>query len=620
PHLKQGVTIWRYKPWNSWSKPIAITDATKMEASDVQFFYWQYNDGLFGAAVPLSGNGFRTTIGSLPGKWGSKAISYAENKNIKEVPAMAIAFGKNPYELFSRIYLIALKEMGMPENTLSKKKLPGPLQYIGWCTWNSSDMGKNLNEEHIIEGVKTFTEKKFPLGFVLIDDGWFQHQHSQLQSLLPDSNKFPNGFKPLIDKLKKQYRIKYVGVWHAFNGYWNGIDPASALGLQNKNKMFSWTQHERVDVENSPTKTYYFLKPEGYNLYNFYSSMHSYLKNEGVDFIKVDNQLAVERMAVNNYPIFNLSQKMHAALYQSANKYFNGAVINCMDMTADAYLNFGTSAVARSVEDYFPYEKNENYNLQRGNAAAHVLQALYNGLYFSQMVYTDLDMFQSHNPNAVFHALARTLNNGPIYLTDKPGEQNFEILNKLVFSDGRSIRAHTALLPVEDCLFQLQSPSLFKAFSKVRNAGLLALFNAADTDKVSGSYKLADVNGLQGKNFAMYEYFSGKLNIAKATDSFGIELTRMGYELVYAVPVKNEFAAFGLVSKYNAPATILNEQWKGKEIAIQLYEGGSFKAYSKHIPLVVLVNGKKVDFTYEHQLLNFDIPMSSKPVVTIKWY
>ena len=47
-----------------------------------------------------------------------------------------------------------------------------------------------------------------------------------------------------------------------------------------------------------------------------------------------------------------------------------------MDMTAEAYLNFGSSAVARTSEDYFPYEADENYNLQKGNAAAHVLQAI----------------------------------------------------------------------------------------------------------------------------------------------------------------------------------------------------------------------------------------------------
>ena len=88
PELRQGVTIWRYKPWNSWTKPIAVTDATKMEDWDVQFFYWQYEDNIYGAAVPLSGNGFRTTLGSQGNKWGSKAMSYANDKS-KEIPCMA---------------------------------------------------------------------------------------------------------------------------------------------------------------------------------------------------------------------------------------------------------------------------------------------------------------------------------------------------------------------------------------------------------------------------------------------------------------------------------------------------------------------------------------------------
>jgi hypothetical protein len=86
PSLKQGVTLWRYKPWNSWTKPVALTEATKMEAWDVQFFYWQYSDGLYGAAVPLSGKGFRTTLGSHQNQWGSKAVSYADNGTYTRCP------------------------------------------------------------------------------------------------------------------------------------------------------------------------------------------------------------------------------------------------------------------------------------------------------------------------------------------------------------------------------------------------------------------------------------------------------------------------------------------------------------------------------------------------------
>ncbi|MBC7745587.1 MAG: alpha-galactosidase [Flavobacterium sp.] len=620
PDLKQGLTLWRYKPWNSWTKPVTILKATDMADWDVQFFYWQYKDGLYGAAVPLSGNGFRTTLGAEGNKWGSKAVSYADNKGVNEVPAMAIAFGKDPFELFSRIYKTSLVSMGKAENQFANKKLPEPFKYIGWCTWNSSENGKNLSEDHVVEGVKSFTDKKFVLGWVLIDDGWFQHKNSQLQSLLPDPEKFPNGFKPLVSKLKNEYCIKYTGIWHAFNGYWNGIDPDSPLGIEHKNRMFSWKQRENSDDPGSQIKTYYFLKPEGSNQFDFYNKWHKYLKNEGFDFIKVDNQLVAERMAQNNYPIFSLSEKMHKALYKSANGQFSGAVINCMDMTADAYFNFGSSAVARTVEDYFPYKRDENYNLQAGNAAAHILQGIYNCIYFSQMVFTDFDIFQSHNPNAVLHAITRTINNGPIYLTDKPGEQNFNILNRIAFSDGKSIRSETSLLPTEDCLFQVQEPRLFKAYSKVGNKGLLALYNAADADEVTGSFKAADVNGLKGNEFALYEYFSGKLRLAKYDESFNVSLPRMGYQLAYVIPIKNGFAPFGIIDKYNAPATIISDKWIGKKAEVILYEGGNFKAYSSKSPITILVNGKSQKYAYQDQMVTMDIDMQlKKPVLIFMW-
>lgn len=620
PQLKHGVTLWRYKPWNSWTKPIAITDATKMQDWDVQFFYWQYADGVYGAAVPMSGNGFRTTLGSQGNQWGSKSVSYAKTGAVKEIPAMAVAFGKDPYALFERIYQTALTAMGKGENLRAKKTLPEPMNYLGWCTWNSSDNGNKLDEAHVLEGVKTFTDKKFPLGWVLFDDGWFTHQNSQLQSMQPNSKKFPNGFRPLIGQLKSQYGVKYVGVWHAFDGYWNGIDPDSELGKRYEGQLFSWVQRKSPVGEDVSLKTYHFIRPDSDSLVTFFDTWHRYLKGEGIDFIKVDNQLVAERMAQNTYPIFTLSEAIHKAIYRSADKYFNGAVINCMDMTADAYLNFGTSAVARAVEDYFPADRGTTYNLEEGNAAAHVLQAVYNSLYFSQMAIPDFDMFESYNPNAVFHALARTLNNGPIYLTDKPGKQNFDILNRIVLADGKSIRTDTPLLPTEDCLFQVQGPQLFKTYSLVGSAGLLGMFNAADADAVKGSFRPADVRGLKGEQFALFDYFSGKTQLAKQNDSFPVNLPRMGYQLQYVVPVKNGFAAFGLTNKYNAPATIVGEEWAGRQVMVRLYEPGTFKAYATKSPRRVSVKGEALKFSFENNLLTVEIPATvTKPSLVVAW-
>lgn len=617
---KQGVILWRYKPWNSWTKPMPLETASKMPGDDVQFYYWQYKDGVYGAAVPLSGNGFRTTLGSNGTKWGSKAVSYADNKNIDSIPAMAVAFGKDPFELFERIYRTALQAMGRGDNLRVKKKFPGPFNYIGWCTWNASDNGNKLNGDLLLGAAKSFSENHFPLGWMLVDDGWFQNKDKQLQSFVPNPTRFPAGFKPVTDRLKKEFGLKYIGVWHTFNGLWNGIDPDAEVGKHFASSMFSWTQKESQDKEDSPLKTYYFVKPDSDSLNAFYNNWHRYLKQQGFDFVKVDNQLVAERMAVNNYPVFTLSDSMHKALYRSVNKYFNGAIINCMDMTADAYLNFGSSAIARTSEDYFPYEADETYNLQRGNAAAHVLQAIYNAIYFGQMVYPDFDLFQSHNPNAVFHAIARAINCGPIYITDNIGEQKFDVLRPLVFSDGRIIKSATPLLPTEDCLFQVQEARLFKASSMVRDAGLLGIWNAADANEVEGSVKPGDVRNIKGNDFVVYEHFSQSLKTAKRNDSFPVKLNRMDCRLYYVIPVKNGFASLGLTDKYNAPATILKERWDRNKVAITLYEGGTFKAYSAARPSRIMLNGKITsDFIFKDQRLTVNVPKQSRPVITIYW-
>jgi len=41
PEFDRGVALWRYKPWNSWTKPVAIRAIEQMEEWDVQFFYWK---------------------------------------------------------------------------------------------------------------------------------------------------------------------------------------------------------------------------------------------------------------------------------------------------------------------------------------------------------------------------------------------------------------------------------------------------------------------------------------------------------------------------------------------------------------------------------------------------
>ena len=630
PEFATGVEIWRYKPWNSWTKPLRVSspaELSRLNREDVQFFYWKYDDRLYGAAIPLSGNGYRSTLGSEKGKFGCKSLTYTKDAP-GDIPMMAIGFGEDPYKLFESLYSAGLEMMGKSENLRVKKTYPEPLEYIGWCTWNSSLMGKNLDEEHLLEGAATFTNNHFPLGWLLIDDGWFNQEGNRLNAFTPNPEKFPNGLKSLTSKLKSQYGLKYVGIWHAYNGYWNGINPNSKLGERYKSELFNWTQKEGVEVA-SKAVYYSFIKPQSDSLKAFYDQWHKYFLREGFDFIKVDNQLVTERMSLDTYPIGLIAEKMHQALYASVFKNFNGAIINCMDMTNDAFYNFGKSAVARTVEDYFPErDGGVGYKLEKGGPAAHVLMALYNSLYFSQMVYPDFDMFESDNTYGAFHAAARAISGGPVYITDTPGKQKFDVLWPLIDARGRIIRADQPALLTEDCLFQLQDNKPLKAFSFAGKSGLMAVFNAADADQVEGTISPSQIPGLKGESFAVYEFYSNELSVLKKNEEKKITLTRMGNKYFNFVPIENGVALIGLVNKYNAPKTIISSNIGKDKIEVHLLDGksvfihktegdletgdvtinGIFKAILPSKPVSVIINQVPVkDFSYTNGIFAVDV-------------
>ena len=606
PGFHKGVSLWRYGPYYCWSMPVKIDSVGQLEKWDVQFFYWKYSDGIYGAAIPLSGRGYRTTLGQNGGRLGCESVSYYDGVKEENIPQMAIGFGKNPYKLFADIYKYGLRSIGKSQDFITNKTYPKIFDGIGWCSWNASVYGTKLNEHLLLGAAKSFADGVFPVKWFLVDDGWFNDTKGELNSFVPDTSKFPKGFKPVIDKLKSEYHIDYVGVWHTLDGYWNGINPDSPLGREFKDYLFAWPS----DAKSAADK-HYFISPNSKGITKFFDDFHKYLAGQGFSFVKVDNQLVTQAMSPGNFPIFKGAEEIHDALNASVAKYFHDAMINCMDMTPDAYLNFGSTAVARAEDDYWPeYDTSHARNYWFQRAGQHVLQEVYNSIYFSQMVYPDYDMFESINPAAPIYAIAHAINDGPTYITDKVGEHNFSVLRPLVYSDGTLLRPDKALLPTEDCLFNVDAPKPFKAFSMDGKVGLLGVWNCVDSSKVSGTMKPSDVDGIEGNRFAVYEYFSKSLVIADKNQSIRFSLPGYGCKLYYVVPLEDGNAVIGLVDKYNAPAAVIESRITAHEIRAVLHEGGKFAAVVANMPASVRVDGRKSAFTYDDHLVTVQIPVS----------
>lgn len=62
--------------------------------------------------------------------------------------------------------------------------------------------------------------------------------------------------------------------------------------------------------------------------------------------------------------------------------------------------------------------------------------------------------FHSRHPAALLHATARAVSGGPIYVSDRPGHTDCNLLRRLVLPDGSVLRCRLPGRPTTDCLFE----------------------------------------------------------------------------------------------------------------------------------------------------------------------
>src|SRR4029077_2855050 len=91
-------------------------------------------------------------------------------------------------------------------------------------------------------------------------------------------------------------------------------------------------------------------------------------------------------------------------------------LLNCMSCSNDLPYTYHHSALTRTSTDFWP-DKPETHGLHLWTNAAVATC-------FAHFTPPDWDMFHATHPFAFFHAAARALSGGPIYVSDKPGNHN----------------------------------------------------------------------------------------------------------------------------------------------------------------------------------------------------
>lgn len=512
-----------------WTRPEFNTDLTK-NLYDIQDMIIK-SDDCYIAVVSINNESFTSCIGPSGYKSDIRfylSLCYEGECKLNGTFAV-IARDDSPYAALRKAYRFSYDKGYIKTPLRSQKRLPEMYRKLGWCTWDA--FYKQVSAEGIFKKLEEFKEKDVPVKWVLIDDGWSQlagRNFTELKSFYEDKLKFPDGLKKCIETMKTQYGIEYVGVWHAFNGCWNGINFGSEL-------------FERQESNLVKVNDWYIPKADKY--FDFFDEWYSYLKTQGVDFVKIDAQgMTAEKLKGNKHYSSDYI-KMHLGLERAVKKHFASNVINCMGMSnMDMHFRPNTF-LARNSDDFYPNRAN--------GFAVHAITNAYNAVFQRELFFCDFDMWWTNHISSKQNSVLRAISGGPIYVSDKVGETKPEYIVPLIDDGGNVVMCDNIAVPTDDCLFKDCSSGVLKIYNTYGNSGVVAAFNLSNEVKNIKIDK-KDFNGVG--DFAAYSYFEKKWY----KESVDFYLKPNGVEIVNFYKISNGKITVGDLDKYISIATERN--------------------------------------------------------------
>ena len=569
--------------------------------AETQWLGIRHTDGSYSVLYPLADGIFRS---SLAGTTQNSITITCETGSDATLGATAlacyVAHGENLYNLCEN----SAKDIADQLNTLrlrKEKNIPHMMRYFGWCTWNA--FYADVSADKLMAGMEFFKQNGFVPKFVLLDDGWQSVNASrpdrgkhQLFSFAPNE-KFGGDMTSMIAKLKKEYGVALFYVWHAVMGYWGGIDPASPY-MQSYQVREKCQRHSKgmfqVNEKYANNLHFPYGMADPKHCYRFYQDYHDSLRKQGVDGVKVDVQAALEGVAYGEGGRVALIRNNHYALEASAQLNFQGELINCMSGSNDIIYSLLNSNMMRSSDDFFP-------NVPESHGK-HVYTNAINSIYMGEFTYCDWDMFQTTHPYGAFHAAARAISGGPVYVSDKGDEHDFNLIAKLVLHDGTLPLCTGIARPTLDSLFvdHANTNVLLKLYNTNKTGFVAGLFHIGENQTKTAVFRPSDLPDCAAGPYAVYLHQQDKLLILDAKEEIEIQLKQREFELCTVTPVMKGIAPIGLKNLFNSGGTIL--QWDDDNII--LADGGDFVCYCLQSPVQVTVNGKAQDFCYQQNWLS----------------
>ena len=621
--LKRFTSCHRDEPF--WMVPAAGRTHAEVQL-ETQWLLAETESGDCVMLVPLLDGPFCFTLSGDAA--GLKLTGETADPAVKGTGGVAlfVSIGRDPYAMADAGARAVMKRLRTGK-LRREKPLPDFVDYFGWCTWDS--FYKDVSADKVRTGLASFAAGNVEPRLLILDDGWQDYNtmpggEQRLISLNANQARFGGDLKPTVRAAKQEFKVRAFLVWHAFIGYWGGLDGASlpGYGVRDVGRSFS---PDILQMHPNLNTQYWghmvgVVAPD--KIGKFYNDYHKRLKEQGVDGVKVDNQSMIEGVAAGFGGRVAITRAYRKALEASVAKYFDGRLINCMANAMETYYCSPDSTDMRTSIDFWPRRPETHGQHLYCNAQV--------GVWFGQFMQPDWDMFQSAHSMGSFHAAGRAVSGGAVYVSDTPVEHDFTVLRQLVLSDGTVLRADDVGRPTRDCLFAdaTRDPVLLKVFNYNRDCAVIGVFNAnyhrieADRKLLEGAVSPSDAPDLKGEEFAAFAHQADRVWRCKRDAREPVKLAEGKWEIVSFAPVDKGVAVLGLADKYNSTGAVMAKGWnKNGSYSVTLRDGGEFVAWAEKPPSGVEAGGKPVAFKHEavSGRLSATLPAAGKQTVILRW-
>lgn len=552
-----------------WCAPYFGTDLS-LVPDETQGLIIKYPGDRYAVILPLVSEQYKCVLYGTPSGVSAKLFSRFDGLTECKAPAFLYAEGEDPFLLLKNTAELGIRIAGNDCKLREERVYPELFEYLGWCSWDAMEI--RVNHDDLVKKCAEFKAKDIPVKWLIIDDMWeevrafhgarystrgemFQLMHSsRLYTHKADPLRFPKGLKACIRDIN-DYGVE-VGLWHPATGYWKGLEPDGECYREYRD--FLITTPDGLIVHDYRSE----------KAYAYYNALHTYFRECGAKFVKIDNQSGLTLHYNKIAPIGTVVREYHSAIEASVSKHFDGRLINCMGMSSEDMWNRSDSPISRCSDDFQPDNKAWFSN--------HITMCAYNDLIQGQLYYCDWDMWWTGDGQAKKNSVLRAVSGGPVYISDKLGESVADVLRPLILKDGRILRCDNPAVPTKDCLTEnpVTSGKIFKIQNLCGAYGVLAVFNINETDSaVAGTISPSDITGLPGDRFAVYEHFSKTCAIMDKQDVMALSLENNDdFRLYIFAPYKDGFAAIGLTDKFISPKTIRAQSGR----RLLLYESGEY--------------------------------------------